>query len=182
MIILGTITLLLFLIDPIIKPQDSRVLNVLGENDPASLKAPALNLGSPTEDVVINFQTDNLTGIDSPSRARTTTAEGHLLSGATLHTQADRLVTVPEETRPEDLIGDDVAMRLISTALFYILRIHTISLILFATITVVISWEISYLYPLGFLWVVDFFELLQMLRHSRQYRYMRDRFLYLTVS
>ena len=150
------------------------VLGSLASNSKASHAISPEQLRSPTEEIDMNFPTDNATAAETPTTGGTNTVEGHLLSRVTTmgHNQAERLITTPEELASEDIIEDEVIMRLVSTFMFYILRINTISLITFSLLSLSISWEVSYLYVIGFLWIVDFFELLQMLRHSRKYRYI----------
>ena len=81
---------------------------------------------SPNEDVVINFQTDNLYGGDNQTMARTNTGgEGHLLSRVTTmgQGQGERLLTPVEDIMPPNLLEEETIMRLINNSVFYILRI-----------------------------------------------------------
>lgn len=127
---------------------------------------------SPSEDIVINFQTDNLSAGDDRVLSRSTTAEGHLLSRVTTmgQGQGERLLTPADEIMPSNLLEEETILRLVSNSVFYILRINAMSLVLFGILMLVITWDTSYLYAVGFLWAIDSFELLQMLIHSRRYR------------
>jgi len=128
---------------------------------------------TPTEDVLINFHTtENPLAAETPGLLPVNTVEGHLLSRVTTsgHNVGEPAVTLGDEVEQLNIVDDDVLIRLISNSMFYILRINTISLVVFGLLTLSILWDMAYLYPIGFLWIVDFFELLQMLRHSRKYR------------
>jgi len=80
--------------------------------------------------------------------------------------------TLADEGDPVDLIDDSVLLRIINNLMFYILRINTISLVVLGLLTLTITWDLTYLYSIGFLWLVDLFELLQMLKHSTKFRYL----------
>lgn len=133
---------------------------------------------TPTEDVLINFQTtENPLAGETPGLLPVNTVEGHLLSRVTTsgHNIGEPAVTLGDELEQLNIVDDDVLIRLISNSMFYILRINTISLVVFGLLTLSILWDMAYLYPIGFLWTVDLFELLQMLRHSRKYRFRKSR-------
>lgn len=128
---------------------------------------------SPSEDIMINFQTDNQSAGDDRVLSRSTTADGHLLSRVTtMGGQGERLLTPADEIMPSNLLEEETILRLVSNSVFYILRINAMSLVLFGILMLVITWDTSYLYAVGFLWAIDTFELLQMLIHSRRYRYV----------
>lgn len=83
----------------------------------------------------------------------------------------EAMTTLADEHDPTNIIDDSILLRLINNMMFYILRINTISLVVCGLLTLTITWNLTYLYPIGFLWLVDLFELLQMLKHSRKTRY-----------
>ena len=124
---------------------------------------------SPKENVTINFHsTEN--AIEGHANTGISTIEANLLSRVTTmgNGAGENLMSLPDEIDPANIIDDSVILRLINNMMFYILRINTISLVVFGLLTLTITWNLSYFYPIGFLWTVDFFELLQMLKHSRR--------------